>query len=32
LFEESVRYEALSRKGRPPLEIICSYDSLEVKV
>ena len=32
LFEETVRYEALNRKDRPPLEIICSYDSLEVKV
>lgn len=32
LFAETVRYEALNRKGRTPLEIICSYDSLEVEV
>jgi phosphoribosyl 1,2-cyclic phosphodiesterase len=32
LFEETIRYEALNRKGRAPLEIVCSYDSLEVEV
>jgi phosphoribosyl 1,2-cyclic phosphodiesterase len=32
LYEESVRYEALNRKNRAPLEIVCSYDSLEVEV
>lgn len=32
LFAETVRYEALNRKGRTPLEIVCSYDSLELKV
>ena len=32
LFEETVRYEQLNRKNRAPLEIICSYDSLEVPV
>lgn len=32
LFEETVRYEQLNRKGRAPLEIICSYDSLELEV
>ncbi len=32
LHDETVRYEALNRKGRTPLEIICSYDSLELDV
>ncbi len=32
LFAETIRYEALNRKGRTPLEIVCSYDSLELKV
>ena len=32
LFAETVRYEALNRKDRTPLEIVCSYDSLELKV
>jgi phosphoribosyl 1,2-cyclic phosphodiesterase len=32
LHDETVRYEALNRKGRTPLEIVCSYDSLELEV
>lgn len=32
LLDETVRYEALNRKGRAPLEIVCSYDSLELEV
>jgi phosphoribosyl 1,2-cyclic phosphodiesterase len=32
LFAETIRYEALSRKNREPLEIVCSYDSLELEV
>ena len=32
LYEETVRYEALSRRDGPPLEIACSYDSLELEV
>jgi phosphoribosyl 1,2-cyclic phosphodiesterase len=32
LFEETIRYEALSRKDRVPLDIVCSYDSLELEV
>jgi len=32
LFAETIRYEALNRKDRAPLEIVCSYDSLELKV
>lgn len=32
LFAETIRYEALNRKDRPPLEIVCSYDSLELEV
>jgi len=29
---ETVRYEELVRAGRPPLEVICSYDGLEIAV
>jgi phosphoribosyl 1,2-cyclic phosphodiesterase len=29
---ETIRYEELVREGRPPLEVICSYDGLEVTV
>lgn len=29
---ESVRYEELVRADRPPLEVICAYDGLEVEV
>lgn len=29
---ESVRYEELVRADRPPLEVICSYDGLEIQV
>ncbi len=32
LFEETIRYEALNRKNRAPLEVVCSYDSLELEV
>ena len=32
LFEETIRYEALNRKDRTPLEVVCSYDSLELNV
>jgi phosphoribosyl 1,2-cyclic phosphodiesterase len=32
MHEESIRYEELTRDGRPPLEVICSYDGLEVTV
>ena len=32
LFEETVRYEALTRRDGPSLEIVCSYDSLELEV
>jgi ribonuclease BN (tRNA processing enzyme) len=29
---ESVRYEELVRADRPPLEVICAYDGLEIQV
>jgi phosphoribosyl 1,2-cyclic phosphodiesterase len=29
---ETVRYEELVRAGRPPLEVICAYDGLEVAI
>ena len=29
---ETLRYEALVRGGRPPLEVLCAYDGLEVEV
>jgi hypothetical protein len=29
---ETVRYEELVRADRPPLEVICAYDGLEVEV
>ena len=29
---ETVRYEELVRAGRPPLEVICAYDGLEVSI
>jgi len=29
---ETVRYEELVRDGRPPLEVICAYDGLEIAV
>ncbi|MBP8232646.1 MAG: MBL fold metallo-hydrolase [Rhizorhabdus sp.] len=32
LLEETIQYEALSRKDRQPLEIVCSYDGLELQV
>lgn len=32
LYEETVRYEALTRRDGAPLEIVCSYDSLELEV
>ena len=32
LFAETIRYEALTRRDSPPLEIVCSYDSLELEV
>ena len=32
LYDETIRYEALSRRGDRPLEIVCSYDSLELEV
>jgi len=31
MHEESIRYEELTRDG-PPLEVICAYDGLEVRV
>jgi ribonuclease BN (tRNA processing enzyme) len=31
MHEESVRYEELTRSGQP-LEVICSYDGLEVRI
>jgi phosphoribosyl 1,2-cyclic phosphodiesterase len=31
MHEESIRYEELTRNG-PPLEVICAYDGLEVRV
>ena len=31
MHEESIRYELLTRNG-PPLEVICSYDGLEVRI
>jgi phosphoribosyl 1,2-cyclic phosphodiesterase len=31
MHEESIRYEELTRQG-PPLEVICSYDGLEVRL
>ncbi len=30
LLAETVRYEALSRDGRAPLQVLCSYDGLEI--
>ena len=27
---ETIRYEELNRQGRPPLEVLCAYDGLEV--
>ena len=32
LLAETVRYETLSREDRQPLEVICSYDGLEIAV
>nr|WP_047166388.1 MBL fold metallo-hydrolase [Sphingomonas sp. Y57] len=32
LLEETIRYEALNRRDYPPLEVVCSYDSLELEV
>ncbi len=32
IFEETIRYEQLVRRGQPPLEILCSYDGLEVAI
>ena len=32
MWDETVRYEELVREGRPPLEVICAYDGLEVTV
>jgi len=29
---ETVRYEELVRAGRPPLEVICAFDGLEVEI
>ena len=29
---ETVRYEEMVREGRPPLEVICAYDGLEVAI
>ena len=31
MHEESIRYEELTREGSP-LEVICAYDGLEVRV
>jgi phosphoribosyl 1,2-cyclic phosphodiesterase len=31
MHEESIRYEELTRNG-PPLDVICSYDGLEVRI
>ena len=31
MHEESIRYEELTRDG-PPLEVICAYDGLEVRL
>jgi hypothetical protein len=31
MHEESIRYEELTRDGTP-LEVICSYDGLEVRL
>jgi phosphoribosyl 1,2-cyclic phosphodiesterase len=32
MHEETIRYEQLNRRGASPLEIVCSYDSLELPV
>lgn len=32
MHQESIRYEELTRDDRPPLEVICAYDGLEVSV
>ena len=32
LYDETIRYELLTRKDSPPLAIVCSYDSLELEV
>jgi phosphoribosyl 1,2-cyclic phosphodiesterase len=32
MHQESVRYEELVRADRPPLEVICAYDGLEVAI
>lgn len=30
MHDETIRYEALNREGRAPLEVICSYDGLDL--
>ncbi|HEY3947645.1 MBL fold metallo-hydrolase [Phenylobacterium sp.] len=32
MHQETLRYEELVREDRPPLQVICSYDGLEVRV
>jgi phosphoribosyl 1,2-cyclic phosphodiesterase len=32
MFEETIRYEALNRRDGSQLDIVCSYDSLELQV
>jgi len=32
MYEETIRYEELNRRSAAPLEIVCSYDSLELLV
>jgi ribonuclease BN (tRNA processing enzyme) len=32
MHQETTRYEELVRADRPPLEVICAYDGLEVSV
>lgn len=30
MHRETIRYEELMREDRPPLEIVCAYDGLEL--
>ena len=32
MHDETIRYEELVREDRPPLEVLCAYDGLEVRV
>ena len=32
MHEETIRYEELNRPGHRPLEVLCAYDGLEVRI